>query len=266
MKVSLIQLMILFLLSSCTDYAEVVIDDQGASIDWKSGGVSSIRVEPWHVGPQRKQLLSMGARVKIELPPLKEEDIELLGKKYDVDSWLITLMVSKLGRKERLASYFVPLFKRSGRSGATGVSNTGAGYLDLFYAAAALSSRLRSLECPGLGHRLLLEDVVVRELSSSRPLLVISRMQEYSYQGKAEKLDFQRNIINLGASMAGEYQVSFAFYNSKRNRVLSNDALAPQVIVLGNEKNQSIRGCESLKTPPAGSDGKSNMENFKFGR
>tara|TARA_R110000868_G_scaffold379542_2_gene645425 strand:- start:15238 stop:16035 length:798 start_codon:yes stop_codon:yes gene_type:complete len=265
--VKYLSLIILVLtLSACRDYAEVKIDNQSASIDWKDGGATAVSVTPWRVGPYRKQMLSMGARVKVEFPALKEDDIELLGKNFDVDSWLVSIQRSGLGRRQRLASYYMPLFKRSGRSGTMGVSSAAMGYLDLYYAAAAISTRLRNLECPGLEHRRLLEKAEIREVATGRPMIVVSSMQEYSFQNRVERLDFQRNIINLGESVEGEYQISFALYNSKKNRVLSNDAISPQVIVLSNEKTERIRGCENLKTPPAKQDGANEIQNFKFGR
>ena len=187
-------------LFGCRDYADLKIDSQGTSVEWYSGGATEVKVTPWRVGPLRNQLLSMGARVKFDVPALKESDIELLAEKYDVDSWLVTLMVSGLGRKEKLASFYVPLFKKSGRSGAMGVSSVESGYTDLYYSAASISMRLRDLECPGLEHRYLLEDVSIRELPEKRQMFVLSGMEQYNFLGKVEKLDFQRNIINLGES------------------------------------------------------------------
>ncbi len=263
---NILLILVLVLISSCRDYADVVVDTQGTTVEWYTGGVDSVAVSPWRVGKYRKQLLSMGARVKIELPAIKASDIELLSEKYDVDSWLVTLMVSSLGRKERLASFYVPLFKKSGRSGAIGVSSVEMGYLDLFYSAAAISSRLRELECPGLGHRYLVEKAEVRELPEKRKIFVLNGMEQYNYLGKVEKLDFQRNIINLGKTISGEYQLLFAFYNHKQKRVLSNQVVAPQVIELGEETIQSIKGCENLETPPDKSGAPGSIQNFKFGR
>ena len=256
----------LLALVGCRDYSDVVVDNQGASVEWYSGGVDSVKVTPWRVGPKRDQLLSMGARVKFSVPPLREEDIEKLADKYDVDSWLVTLMVSGVGRKERLASFYVPLFKKAGRSGAMGVSSVESGYLDLFYSAASISMRLRELDCPGLAHRYLLEDVSVRELPQKRQLFILSGMEQYNYLGKVDKLDFQRNVINLGKNIVGEYQLLFSFFNYKEKRVLSNQVVAPQVIVLASENIQSIKGCENLETPPLKKGGGGNIQDFKFGR
>lgn len=259
-------LMGLIFLTGCRDYSDVVVDNQGATIEWYSGGVDSVKVTQWKVGPKRDQLLSMGARVKFSVPPLNESDIEKLAKKYDVDSWLVTLMVSGLGRKERLASFYVPLFKKSGRSGTMGISSVESGYLDLFYSAASISMRLRDLECPGLGHRYLLGEASVRELSQKRQMFILSGMEQYNYLGKVEKLDFQRNVINLGKTISGEYQILFSLFNYKDKRVLSNQVVAPQVIVLGNENIQLIKGCEDLKTPPLNEGGPGSIKDFKFGR
>jgi len=256
----------LLFVGACRDYSEVSVDNQGASVEWFSGGVDSVKVTPWKVGPKRDQLLSMGARVKFSVPPLKEDDIEKLADKYDVDSWLVTLMVSGVGRKERLASFYIPLFKKSGRSGAVGISSIESGYLDLFYSAASISMRLRDLECPGLEHRYLLEDVSVRDIPQKRQLFILSGMEQYNYLGKVEKLDFQRNVINLGKNIVGEYQLLFSFFNYKEKRVLSNQVISPQVIVLGSENIQSIKGCENLETPPLNKGGPGSIKDFKFGR
>ncbi len=67
--------LLLVFVSSCRDYADVVIDNQGTSVEWYTGGVDSVTVTPWRVGKYRKQLLSMGARIKIELPAVKGSDI-----------------------------------------------------------------------------------------------------------------------------------------------------------------------------------------------
>ncbi len=175
-------------------------------------------------------------------------------------------MVSGLGRKEKLASFYVPLFKKSGRSGAIGVSSIEMGYLDLFYSAAAISTRLRELECPGLGHRYLLEKAEVRELPEKRKILILNGMEQYNHLGKVERLDFQRNIVNLGKTITGEYQILFALYNHKQKRVLSNQVISPHVIELGNETRQAIKGCENLETPMDKSNTPGSLENFKFGR
>lgn len=253
----------LFLLG-CRDYAEVTIERQQSTIRWEAGGLDTVRVEPWHVGPLKRQTLSMGVRVKVDFPLLKESDIEELGAKHGMDSWLVSFSRSSLGRKERLGSFYMPLFKTSGRSGG-GAATAETGYIDYFYAAASISARLRSLNCPALGHRFTISEAKVRDTNRPRPLLVAGLMQESLYMGKANKLEFQRNIINGGESLLGEYEISFALYNSKTNRLLSNEVTAPQVLVISGESTENIRGCENAQTPPL-RDGGGGIDNFKFGR
>lgn len=254
----------ILVLTGCSDYAEVTIERQQSTVRWEEGGMESVRVEPWHVGPLKRQVLSMGVRLKVNFPRLKESDIEALGKKHDIDSWLVTFSRASLGRKERLGSFFMPLFKASGRRGGGAVSSE-AGYIDYFYAAASISTRLRALNCPALGHRLTISEAKIRDSNRLRALLVLGPMQESLYMGRPEKLDFQRNIINGGESLLGEYEVSFAFYNSKNNRILSNEVTAPQTLVISGESTKNIRGCENAQTPPL-REGGDKIDNFKFGR
>lgn len=253
------------LLAGCRDYAEVTIERQQSTIRWEAGGLDSVRVETWHVGPLKRQTLSMGVRVKVDFPLLKESDIEALGEKHGMDAWLVSFSRASLGRKERLGSFYMPLFKTSGRSGG-GATTAESGYIDYFYAAASISARLRGLNCPALGHRLTISEAKVRDSNRARPLLVAGPMQESLYMGKANKLEFQRNIINGGESLLGEYEISFALYNSKSNRILSNEVTAPQVLVIAGESTENIRGCENAQTPPLREGGGSGVDNFKFGR
>src|SRR5690606_22837146 len=167
--------------------------------------------------------------------------------------------------KERLGSFYMPLFKTSGRSGG-GAATAESGYIDYFYAAASISARLRALNCPALGHRFVVSDTQVRESNRARPLIVVGPMQESLFMGKANKLEFQRNIINGGESLRGEYEVTFALFNSKSNRVLSNEVTAPQVLIISGESTENIRGCENAQTPPLREGGGDGVDSFKFGR
>lgn len=254
----------LFILS-CQKKAEVTTDYQQTSIRWVNGGIGDARVETWKVGPLKRQTLSMGVRIRIDLPRMKDSDIEMLGEKYNVDSWLVTFSKGSLGRRDRLGAFYLPLFRAAGRGrGAGGVAQMESGYIDFFYAAASISARLRSLECPALKHRYKIGNVEVRETANDRSLLVVGPMQEFTYMGKAEKLEFQRNIINGGSTLSGEYEITLAFYNSKTNRVLSNEVVAPQVLVISQEEVENIRGCENAKTPSL-EDGDDAIKKFKFG-
>lgn len=257
-------LLLLTFIGACRDYAEVTPDRQQTTIKWESGGLDSVRVEDWSVGPLKRQTLSMGVRMRVNFPLLKESDIADLGERYGLDSWLLSFSRSSLGRRERLGSFYMPMFRTAGRTGG-GPATPETGYIDYFYAAASISARLRALNCPALDHRLRVSEVNVRDTNRARQLFVVGPMQESPFLGKAVKLEFQRNIINGGESLLGEYEVSFALYNSKTNRVLSNEVTAPQILIVSGESTENISGCENAKTPPL-REGGDGIEKFKFGR
>lgn len=254
-------IIILFLAFSCRPTSDVTSDPQQTSIRWHDGGIDSVKVEPWAVGPLKRQKISMGARIKILFPQLRDSDVEMLANKHKVDSWLVTFNRASMGTKERLGAFYMPLFRSSGKAARAEV-----GYIDFFYAAASISARLRALECPTLNHRYVLAEAKVRETTTARGLIVLGPMQESIFMGKAERLEFQRNIINGGTTLSGEYQIGLSFYNSNTNKLLSNEVIAPQVLTLANEQVEFVRGCENQKTPPVDEGGDGSIKTFKFGR
>lgn len=253
----------LLFFSACSKYSELTYDQHTASLKWDTGGMVSVKIDPWRVGPSLKQEVSMGVRLRLQMPPISDRDVKFLGERYEVDSWLITFSRAGLGSRERLAAFYLPLFKNQGTTGA--VNRADFGNIDFYYAAAAMSARLRALRCPELGHRFVIDQAEIRETGIDRSLFLLGLSYEQNFSGKAEKLEFQRNLINGGKSLNGEYEISFAFFNSKKNRVLSTFVKAPQILSIGNERMITLSGCSNVKTPDVPIDNE-KTNRFHFGR
>jgi hypothetical protein len=261
-------ILFMFLLVSCKEYSSYERTADGKIyIKASEAGIKSADVIYWKVGPYRKQNVSKGVQFVIDFPYLKDSDLEELIKYKNIDSWLIRVHRSTVVGSRIIGQLFVPLIKPGGgKDSSIRITQMEQGFINIYYAAAALSKRFESLECPAFDHRKIVTGVELDQRNISLQSLMVTPVEYAKVEGRVEEFVYGQSVVNGGMDIAGRYTVDITLYNSREHMKYSSYLELPQAIEIKGERNTILSGCSNSKIP--NNDGNSNSENvqkFKFG-
>lgn len=233
----------LLLLYSCTKYAEFSKDTFGVNIHPVHMKLSRLSEVKWLVGRPKRTYISQSFTFMADLPNIKQDDLEFLQEKHDIDAWIIRLIVQRGSETLDLGSLYAPfqsrkLFRGNHKTGAP--SNVS---FKVYYSAAYASERFRSFSCPAFGHNLKIDSMSIK--GDNEPF-TISVTKSSPYPEKTQLVELSPSAFNGGNTLKGEYFVEIAPYNSKKKVILSNFKRIPQSIVISKEERIEIKSCTGV--------------------
>lgn len=244
-------LAILFLVLGCQKNSS--LENLGSQIEVNPAPlkISSTKVIDWKVGIDRKQIVSRGFTVSIELPSISAKNIEVLNQLTAVDGWFIQLRRGG----DVLQKVSVPI--ASGKRQASSIM------FNIQYAASAISMRFANSPCPQLNHRRIIERPRLSAAVRNSHKLIVSKSFESSVSGLSA-YGISGETVNAGQSLTGQYFIDIALMDRAGGMLKSNLVTYPEQVNIGAEKNGEIKGCEGYQLPD--SDNDRGMDNFRFGR
>ena len=192
----------------------------------------------WHVGLKREIEISKGIRFYISVPKLEGDSINLLNKKYGVDSWLYRFRKIERGAKKDLGLYSIS-FNNISR-------NTKNFSVNLFYQAAAISKLFRNFHCPAFNHRFKIENYGISPRPNSDASSIYLRQVE-TVRAQVGQLRFSPMILPGGLNLAGKYIVDMAFYNSNKKQRFSEWFPINGVLDIQTELKKTVASCNGIK-------------------
>ncbi len=219
------------------------------------------------MGPLRRQKVSKGFRVKVNFPQIpKKYILEMLEKNRMVDSWLLVVYRSGPKGTEFMGSVYIP-FLIPGRTidQPLRVRQLKQGTFQIFYAAAALSSRFEKASCPAFGHDKVIEKSELFGKTQNVGKMNVSSIEERRVLFKVDRFSLSPATFNGGSTLEGEYFVKLALFNSEKKMRLSSFYELPNKVKIGSEVRDRIKGCVSTKMPSKRDESKGS-DTFKFGR
>jgi hypothetical protein len=238
-------LFFLLLISSCTRYAEVTRDSVNTRIQGMELNLSALKEGVWKVGEHRSIKVSDSFSFMLELPKLRDDDMEYLSQKVGINGWIIRVIFRKGSGEQDLGSSYT-LFKKpqSGRT-ARGGGPAGMVHIKIFYAAKFASERFRTFKCPAFGHNKRITQIEIR----GEPTPIdLSATQVSAYEEKSQLIGLHPSSFNAGHSLVGDYYVEIAPYDPGRKQIYSEFKRLPQYISVKSEELIQVKGCEGVQS------------------
>lgn len=227
-----------FLLIACSDRTPI---KSKKGIDFADGlefELEKLNEKEWKVGKKREAEVSMGLNLKVGVPQIEEDGVELLRAKYGIDTWLFKVTKYKRGLRQILGFFQYDLKSISGVNDYVNVN--------LYYHSASVSSDFRRFHCPAFGHRLRLESFDLTEAKTKNRNQLYVRRKE-NLNADISKVSFAPMIFSAGQSLEGTYQFEVAFYNSSEKRLYSAWYGADYMVVVKAETLVDVPSCRGIK-------------------
>ncbi len=249
---------------SCSKRSELKYENSTGYIRSDRGRVSELRKIDWKVGKYGKDIVSRGFRLSFELPIVEEEGLKILYEKKNVDAWLIRLRRRQGIRNETMSYFSLNLVSQKPGSTKLRFQSPNKGSVGVYYAASSLSTRLDTLPCPALEHRLFLKESSIESVNKGEQMWMISSAEESHISAKVNLISYSPLTVNGGMSLMGEYFVDLAFYNSKEKMRVSAFLPLADKVQVNEEAFVKVKGCENFVVPEKGSG--DPVKKFNFGR
>ena len=231
-------LIFIFALSGCTKVYDVEKKNGIYFLSGIQSEIKEVRHINWKVGLEREIEVSKGVRLAVTVPIISENAKEILYKNKKIDSWIYRFNRKRRGRVEPVAHVYYHFNNIS--------TSTKTFSLNIFYHAASVSSRFRYFHCPAFDHRLYLPDVDLSTRESTLQEDIFVRAMP-KVPSKVHRLGFTPLIFTAGRSMAGEYEVDFALYNSKTKQRFSRWFPVEKKLDLNQEVRRTVASCAGIK-------------------
>lgn len=232
-----------FLLLSCTKYSPLTKDTVGITIKDMDMKIAQVQEVPWKVGQYRDQKISQSFTAMVEMPKIKVEDLDYLTESRGIDAWILRIIVQRGSATQDLGSLYT-LFRPRQASRVTASAATSISF-KVYYAAAYASERFRNAKCPPFSHD---KKFVNLKIEGDPELFSTSIAGAVPYQEKSQLIELTPSSFNGGHSLAGDYYVEIAPYDSHKRLIHSSFKRISQHISIKSEESVTIKECAGVHT------------------
>lgn len=233
----------LLLIYSCTKYAEFSKDAVGINIEPVNMNINRLNEIEWWVGRPKEAKISQSFTFAVDMPKIRQDDLDYLTEHKGVDAWILRLIVNRGSETQDLGSLYTPFRPRKITRGNQGAGAASSVSLKVYYAAAYASERFRAFTCPAFEHRSKIDSM---EIKGENKEFSISIDQSYPYNEKSQLVELTPSSFNGGHSLVGEYFVEIAPFDSKKKMILASFKRLPQSVVVLREDKISVKSCAGV--------------------
>lgn len=234
----------LLLCLSCTRYADVSKDAIGIEISPVRMDISHLDEVEWNVGKRKEEKISQSFTFIVDLPKIREDDLDYLIEHKNIDAWILRLIAVRGSESQDLGSlYTLWRPKKIGRGDSSGAPTSVT--FKVFYAAAYASERFRAFHCPAFGHNKNIKDMSIEGENED---FAINIGQATSYGEKSHLVELTPSAFNGGNFLTGKYFIEIAAYDSKRRMIHSSFKRISKYISVSSEELIRVASCDGVKS------------------
>jgi hypothetical protein len=227
------------LATACTKYSPVTKDAMGLRVSDVSVNISHLTEIEWPVGKKKEIILSQSFSFLVEMPRIRENDLEHITNTKGVNAWIIRMIVQRGSEKQDLGSLYAPfkpqkILRGQSAGAAKNVS------LKVYYAAAYPSERFRFFNCPAFSHDRRISKMEVR--GEAKPF-DINIEKITSYPEKSQLIELAPSSFNAGNSLVGDYYLEIAAYNSDKKVIHGGFKRLPVYLSVIEEEREQVKSC-----------------------
>lgn len=237
--------LILLLCYSCTKYANVTKESVGIQIHPVEMDISHLNEIVWNVGLKKEQTVSQSVTFIVQMPKLRKEDLDYLTKHKGIDSWIVRLIAVRGSNSQDLGSLYAMFNPRRVSRTSSSTSATSSVTFKIYYAAAYASERFRTFKCPAFGHN---KRIAEMSIKGPEEEVEINVGQAYPYNERSHLVELTPSSFNGGNSLAGNYYLEIAPYDSKNKLIHSGFKRIPKYISIDREDTIAVRSCDGIRS------------------
>ncbi|MFZ4714740.1 MAG: hypothetical protein ACOYL6_13570 [Bacteriovoracaceae bacterium] len=252
---------IAFILISCSKNTELMMDkDHVIGIENTNAQIDNIKVIDWKIGDYRAHIVSKGFILMTNLPHLSDDQIKKLTTHSQVDSWVLRFTKKTDNSTRILGTVYVPFVHHS-PNGSSRLNKQDAIYVNIYYAAAALSGRLENLKCPAMNHRKVIDDwEIVKSEGPSKMVFSFSNILPET----PVPSEILPEVFNGDMSLIGEYGVEIALYQSTSKVLYSDFFSVGNKVKITSEQEKEVKVCDNFIVPTPDYEHKEKLKEFRF--
>lgn len=232
----------LLLSYSCTKYAEVSRDAMGIQIQPVQMDITHLNEIEWLVGNPKEVEITQSFTFLVDMPKIKQEDLDYLTDHNGVDAWILRLIVSRGSETQDLGSMYT-LFQPRKLGRAQGAGAASSVSMKVFYAAAYASERFRNFKCPAFGHDLKIKSMSIK---GDNEEFEIPISQVSPYMERSQLVELTPSSFNGGNSLIGDYFIEIAPYNSKKKVIHGAFRRLKKYVSVMKEEKIRIKSCDGV--------------------
>jgi hypothetical protein len=205
--------------------------------------VSRLNQIEWRVGKNKEAKVGQSITFIVEMPKLRNSDMDFLIENKNVDSWIIRLVVRRGSKTQDLGSLYT-LFrprKASRTSQKGGPASTVT--FKVFYAAAYASERFRAFDCPAFSHNKKIDSM---EIVGTNQEFSLNVTHSFPYLEKSNPVELTPSAFNGGNSLEGKYYLEIAPYDSQRKMIHADFKRIPMSISVNSEESIRVQSCDGV--------------------
>lgn len=235
-------LLTLLLSYSCTKYATFSKEAIGISISPVEMEISHLNEIEWNVGLRKEEKISQSVTFILDLPKIKDQDLDYLTEQRGIDSWIVRVMANRGSETQDLGSVYAA-FRPKKSSRAASVSATSSVKIKILYAAAYASERFRAFKCPAFSHSKKITSMAIKGENTEFRLSID---QVTPYLERSNLVELTPTAFNGGNSLVGDYYLEIAPYDSKKRMIHSSFKRIPMYVSIESEEEVRVKSCDGI--------------------
>jgi hypothetical protein len=235
--------LVLMLCFSCSKQASISKDAVGIIISPIKMDISHLNEIDWSIGMKKEAKVSQSFTFIVDMPSIKQEDLEYLTEQRGIDSWILRLIVIKGSDKQDLGSLYAMFRPKKVARSSQSSKATSSVTLKVYYAAAYASERFRAFKCPAFSHNKKITKMGIEGTNKDFSLTI---GQTVPYNERSHLVELAPSSFNGGHSLVGEYYLEIAAYDSRKKIIHSEFKRIPMHVSVKEEKMIRVQSCDGI--------------------
>jgi hypothetical protein len=236
-------LTLLLSLLSCDRAAKLESQGVGLRISNVQMEISHLNDIDWRIGKRREVMATQSIVAIVDLPRLRESELEVITTQKRSDAWILRLIVQRGSEKQDLGSLYAPFRPKRVSRSVQGGGAPSSVTVKIFYAAAYASERFRQLSCPAFAHNKRITSMAIEGENS--PFEIVFN-QSSEYREKSQLIELTPSAFNAGNSLVGQYFIEIAPYDTQNRTIQGSFKRLPMSIDVKSEEAQEVPSCAGV--------------------
>ncbi|MBF0361324.1 MAG: hypothetical protein HQK49_09945 [Oligoflexia bacterium] len=250
-------LLILLLLSSCSEKIEIKVEGENkkVTVDNINIKIDEYTIQSWEVGINKKSIVTSNIAIIVIYPPIGKDKFSMLTIKYPIDSWIIRVKKKTRSTGYKIIGYTIIPFNYQDLENHSLFNGDNRVSIKLAYDASFPTAWIK-YPCPPIEHKKLVEEINLLDVSeingNKDNLSLVNKTDVYPHNSVTiddrdiYKPDASVPVeLTVGSSMLATISFEFALYSQKDKLIYSEFIPSRNVLEVAKESDVEAIDCNS---------------------